>query len=65
MIEEKVKNYPDLVKVDKAFFVNSDKSAYAKALVRKKQKNHIHNLESRINSIEAKLDAIIKKLGET
>lgn len=62
MKEEKVENYPDLIRINKTFFVNSDKNSYIRSLERKKQKNKITNLEERISSIESKLDGILKKL---
>lgn len=61
-MDQKVENYPDLVKVENSYVVNVNDEQYMAALARKKAGKRIGNLEERVCSVEDKLDAILALL---
>jgi len=49
---EKVETYPDLVKVDKAFVINTNDNLYTAALSRKINAKKLGSIEERVAQIE-------------
>lgn len=64
-MKEKVRDYPGLVKVDRAFVVNSNEAEYHKALARITHQKKIAGMDSRLTSLEDKLDRILSILGQS
>jgi hypothetical protein len=64
MREEVVKDNRDYVRVDGSFIVNRNDNDYRAALLRRKTSNRIETIEKRVESLEYKLDQIIKLLSE-
>jgi len=62
-MKEKVRDYPGLVKVDRAFVVNTNDTEYRKALARNKQQKKLEGMDARLTSLEGKLDQILSLLG--
>lgn len=62
-MKEKVRDYPGLVKVDKAFVVNSNESEYRKALARITEQKKMSGMDARLTSLEDKLNRILTILG--
>lgn len=62
-MREKVRDYKDLVKVDRAFVVNSNETEYRKALARIQQQKKLKGMDARLTSLEEKLDKILLILG--
>lgn len=60
-IQFKIKDFPDLIKVD-GVVINTNDSLYQKARSRKKSMERIDNIEKRIAGVESKLDLILEKL---
>lgn len=58
-MEEKVENYSDLVKVDKAYVVNVNEEKYRTALLRKKTGKQLGSLEERVANVEANIKLIL------
>jgi hypothetical protein len=58
-MEEKVQDYPDLVKVDKAFIVNVNEQKYRAALLRKQTNKKLGTLEERVAGLEANIQTIL------
>lgn len=58
-MEEKVQNYPDLVKVNKAFVINVNEEKYRSALLRKKTHKQLGTLEDRVASLETNIQLIL------
>lgn len=70
MIEEKVSDFENLIKIDKTFVINNNNYEYQKTLARKNSQqkimdaiNKISDVENKQQEIESKLDLIIKHLG--
>lgn len=63
MITAKVVDYPDLAKIG-AFVVNGNSGEYRKALARHAAHTKQKALEQRVESMESKLDLILRLLGE-
>lgn len=59
MMKEKVREYPDLVKMDRSYVVNSNESEYHKALARIKNAKKLEGMDARLTSLEGKLDLIL------
>lgn len=64
MSKEKVKDYPDLIKVDKAYIINTDDNAYRAAKARQRMGNQMKDFELRIARLESGVDKIIDILTE-
>jgi len=58
-MEEKIENYPDLIKVDKSYVVNINEELYHKALLRKKTGKQINTLEERVSKLENNIQLIL------
>ena len=58
-MEEKVQNYPDLVKVNKSFVINVNEEKYRSALLRKKTHKQLGTLEDRVASLETNIQLIL------
>ena len=70
MLQEKVKDHPDLVKVNKAFVINTNEAEYQRALARRKElneqlqsRNRLNELEKKVNNIDTLLNKILDKLS--
>ena len=70
MIREKVKDHPDLVKVNKAFFINTNDNEYQRAIARRKElndhlqaRNRLNELEKKVDNIDVLLNKILDKLS--
>jgi hypothetical protein len=61
-MKERVKDYPDYVKIDKTYVVNVNQQKYRDALKRKNAEKKYEFLENRINSLEEKLIKILDLL---
>jgi hypothetical protein len=59
MIQEKVENYPDLIKVDKAYVVNVSEDQYRVALARRKASKQLGSLEERVGNLEHNIQLIL------
>jgi hypothetical protein len=64
MMEEVVKDNRDYVRIDGSFIVNRNDNDYRAALMRRKTSNRFETIEKRVESLESKLDQIIKLLSE-
>jgi hypothetical protein len=64
-MDQKVENFPDLVKVDNSYVVNVNDEQYRAALLRRKTGKRLGNLEERVCAVEDKLDAILTLLQNT
>ena len=64
MSEEKVKDYPELVKVDKTYIINTDDNAYRAAKNRQRLGRQMKDFELRIAKLESGIDQILKILTE-
>ena len=65
-MEEKVKDYPDLVKVNKSYVVNVNEEKYRTALLRKKTHKQLGTLEERVANLEINIQLILDILqGKT
>jgi hypothetical protein len=64
MREEVVKDNRDYVRIDGSFIVNRNDKDYRAALLRRKTSNRLESIEKRVDSLESKLDQIIKLLSE-
>lgn len=62
MMKESVKDHKNLVKVDKAYVINTDDAAYEAALKRQKKQREIESLTERMDNIESKMDLILTLL---
>lgn len=58
-MEEKVENYPDLVKVDKSYVVNVNEEMYRRAVLRRKTNKQLGTLDERVTSLENKIQQIL------
>lgn len=58
-MEEKVENYPNLVKVDKSYVINVDEEKYRTALLRKKTGKQLGSLEERVGRLEDNIQQIL------
>lgn len=61
-MEHKVEEYPDLLKIDKCFVVNTNRGEYLKALARKKREKEDKDLKIKVKELDDKMDLIIKLL---
>ena len=65
-MEERVRDYPDLVKVNKAFVVNVNEEKYRTALLRNKTHKQLGTLEERVSNLETNIQLILDILqGKT
>ena len=65
-MEEKVQDYPDLVKVNKSYVVNVNEDKYRSALLRKKTQKQLGTLEERVSNLETNIQLILDILqGKT
>jgi hypothetical protein len=62
MMKEKVREYPDLVKMDRAYVVNSNDSEYHKALARIRNAKKLEGMDARLASLEDKMSSILDLL---
>lgn len=58
-MEEKVENYPDLVKVNKSYVVNVNEEMYRRAVLRRKTNKQLGTLDERVTSLESKIQQIL------
>ena len=63
-MEEKVENYPDLIKVNKSYIINVDEEKYRTALLRKKTGKQLGSLEERVGKMETNIQIILDLLRE-
>ncbi len=64
MTKEKIEGHDALVKVDGTFVVNEDDAAYQAALARRAREKKIQETESRLDSLEGKMDLILNLLQQ-
>lgn len=62
MAEEKIENYPDLVKVNKSYIVNINEEKYRSSLLRKKTSKQLGTLEERVTNVESNIQLILEIL---
>lgn len=58
-MEEKIENYPSLVKVDKSYVISVDEERYRAALLRKKTGKQLGSLEERVGRLENNIQLIL------
>jgi|PlaIllAssembly_1097288.scaffolds.fasta_scaffold00002_13 hypothetical protein len=58
-MQEKVKDYPNLVKVDRSYVINVDEDKYRTALLRKKTGKQLGSLEERVGRLENNIQLIL------
>lgn len=58
-MEQKIKEYPDLRKVDKAYIVNVNQQQYNAARARVKTSRRFGEMEQRLTAIEQSLSTIL------
>lgn len=58
-MEEKIENYPDLVKVDRSYIINVNDDHYRKALLRKKTNKQLGTLDERVTNLEKNIQLIL------
>ena len=63
-MQEKISDYPDLVKVNRAYVVNVNDHEYNAAKMRQKTQRTMQSLESRVAAIETTLGEILNLLKE-
>lgn len=61
-MQEKIENYPNLVKVDKSYVINVDEDRYRTALLRKKTGKQLGSLEERVGRLEDNIQLILDLL---
>lgn len=59
-----VQNHANLVKIDGAYVVNEDDTAYKAALARREQSRKQKQMETRVDALEGKLDLILQLLQQ-
>lgn len=64
MTIQKVKDYPDLVKVNSSYIVNTNNTQYRAALARRNAGKKIQTLEEKIASLESSLSQVLDLLKE-
>lgn len=62
MITEKIKDYPDLRKVNKGFIVNNNRDEYLRAIARIKKDKEQSALKEKVDALEHKMDLILQLL---
>lgn len=58
-MEEKIKDDPDLIKIDKAFVVNINEQKYRTALSRAVTNKKLGTLEERVAGLETNIQTIL------
>ena len=58
-MEERVKDYPDLVKVDRTYIINTNEEKYRATLLRRKTNKQLGTIEERLSNLEEKLQLIL------
>lgn len=58
-MQEKVENYPNLLKVNKSYVINVDEERYKLALSRKKTNKQLDTLEDRVGRLEDNIQLIL------
>ena len=56
---EKVKDYPDLVRVDSSYIINTNHERYQSALVRKRNAKRIQDLEQKVETMSNDIKQIL------
>lgn len=62
MKQEKVENYPDLVRVDRGYLINTNDNLYRIARSRKQSNKKMKEMEDRLNDMDVKLNKILSLL---
>jgi len=61
-MNEKIADNPDLIKVSKAFVVNTNDDQYIAALLRRKTHKRLGTLEERVSNLEDMLQRVLEIL---
>jgi hypothetical protein len=59
MLNEKVEDYPDLMKIDKSYVVNVNEDKYRTSLARRKAAKQLGSIEDRVCNLENKIQLIL------
>lgn len=59
MMNERIADNPDLIKVSKAFVVNTNDDQYKAALLRRKTHKRLGTLEERVSNLEDMLQRVL------
>lgn len=59
MMNERIADNPDLIKVSKAFVVNTNDDQYIAALLRRKTHKRLGTLEERVSNLEDMLQRVL------
>ena len=66
MMQEKVESYPDLLKINNSFVINTNEEKYRTALLRKRTSKQLSSLEDRMVNLEENMQLILNILqGKT
>ncbi len=58
-MQEKIAEHPDLMKVNKAFVINTNDDQYNAALLRRKTHKRFGTLEERVSNLEDMLQRVL------
>jgi hypothetical protein len=61
-MDYKVNDYPDLIKVDKSYVVNTNEEKYQEALKRRNMVKKNNDIEKRLDNLESSINTILSIL---